>query len=60
MSEPHTDPDRDPDVDAAPERPAGEITTGRRMLWLAGGGIGAYMVLRGVWGLATGEDQEQP
>ena len=36
-----------------------EITTGRRMLWMVGGGVGAYMILRGVWGLMNDEDEQE-
>lgn len=52
---PEVDDDASPSVDAKPKP---EITQSRRWLWVAGFGIGGYMVARGLWGLATGEGEE--
>lgn len=48
-------PEKEP---TAPEKH--EITTGRRMLWVVGGGVGAFMILQGVWGLIKDDDEERP
>ena len=45
-------------VDDAPSSAAPADKT-RRLLWVGGVGVGSYMVLRGLWGVLTGED-EQP
>ena len=50
----------DPTPDAEPQPPANApITPGRRALWAVGGVVGGYMILRGVYGLIT-KDDEQP
>ena len=62
MSERPTDPTHpvSPAEEPTPAKPEQEITTGRRALWVIGGGVGAYMILRGVWALATGGGDDQP
>lgn len=61
------DPDLPEPVPAVEQEPTTpekqEITTGRRMLWMVGGGVGAFMILQGVWGLIKddeGEEEERP
>ncbi|MBK7819696.1 MAG: hypothetical protein IPJ61_01120 [Tessaracoccus sp.] len=51
-----TTPDPEPEVesDAPPKKP--EVTKARRTLWAVGLGVGGYMIIRGVYGILTGEE----
>lgn len=39
-----------------PVKPYANAGPGRRALWVVGGGVGAYMIVRGLYGVITGED----
>lgn len=58
--------DTDPPQEPTPAEPAVEqpprryenVSTGRRALWVVGGAAGTYLIVRGLYGVITGEDQE--
>ena len=53
---PRIAPKETPAEEPAPD-PKKEITPARRMLWAVGIGVGGYMVLKGAYGLITGDTQ---
>lgn len=64
MNDPHpsTPPDDGQPEPAAQSTPQGrpDEDKTRRTLLLVGGAVGIYMIGRGVYGLLTGEDEQQP
>lgn len=57
---PDPDPDDDLEVPEHSTPETNEITTGRRMLWVVGGGVGLYLLGSGIWGLINKDEDGQP
>ncbi|MBB1509627.1 hypothetical protein [Tessaracoccus sp. MC1756] len=53
-------PDDVPQAEPEPGKRYENVGLGRRSVWVLGGAVGAYMILRGLYGIITGEDEEQP
>lgn len=71
MDEPRTTPDPSDDAyeeplpdeaaeEVAPATPKryANVSPTRRGVWVVGGLVGGYMIIRGLYGVITGEDQQ--